>query len=374
MPNTLTELAGEFRISAGVSYLDHAALSPLPRSVKCAVEAFHDRRMRRGADFAAWWEQVERVRAMTAGKINAAADEIAFTANASMGINLAAAAMPLEAGDNVVITDEEFPSNVYPWMNLRSRGVELRYVHCGDGEEIDRFKEQIDGRTRAVSVSWVTSGTGRRIDIQAVGELCRANGIYFIVDAMQGLGVLPLDVQALQADFVVSGFFKWMFGPDGIAFIYIRRGILDELQLPYVGWAGMKNRFSYDSYDFMPSGSARRFETGNLNFSAICGVETAVSLVQGLEPAVQERVLANTAYLREGLSGIRPVTLLSPRESARTAGITLFTTACDDAVMRELRAQQVVVNYRSGIRVSPHFYTSTEQIDRLLAVVRSTVT
>lgn len=373
MPNAPAELASEFPIAAGITYLDHAALSPLPCSVKGAIDAFHDRRMRHGADFSAWWEQAERVRALVAGRINAAAGEIAFTANTSMGINLAAAAIPFEPGDNVVISDEEFPSNVYPWMNLGTNGVELRRVHCGDGEEIERFRERIDARTKAVSVSWVTSGTGRRLDIAALGALCKRNRSYFIVDAMQGIGVLPLDVRAVQADFVVSGFFKWMLGPDGIAFIYIRQGILDELQLPYAGWAGMQDRFNYTTYRFAPIDAAGRFETGNLNFSALYGVEAAMNLVSGLEPAIQDRVLAHTAYLRQGLSEIPRVTLLSPRRSAQAAGITLFTTTGDDEVVRELRARRVVVNYRNGIRVSPHCYTSTEQLDTLLTIVRSTV-
>ena len=371
--DAVPELASEFPIAAGITYLDHAALSPLPCSVKRAIDAFHNRRMRRGADFTAWWERAERVRALVAGRINAAAGEIAFTANTSMGINLAAAAIPFEPGDNVVISDEEFPSNVYPWMNLDKNGVELRCVHCGDGEEIERFRERIDARTRAVSVSWVTSGTGRRLDIAALGALCKRNRSYFIVDAMQGIGVLPLDVRAVQADFVVSGFFKWLLGPDGIAFIYIRQGILDELQLPYAGWAGVEDRFNYTTYRFAPINGAGRFETGNLNFSALYGVEAAMSLVSGLEPAIQDRVLANTAYLRQGLSEIPRVTLLSPRRSAQAAGITLFTTTGDDEVARELRAQRVVVSYRNGIRVSPHFYTSTEQLDTLLTIVRSTV-
>ena len=373
MPDAPAELTSEFPIAAGITYLDHAALSPLPRSVKGAIDAFHDWRMRRGADFSAWWEQAERVRTLVAGRINAAAGEIAFTANTSMGINLAAAAIPFEPGDNVVISDEEFPSNVYPWMNLGKDGVELRRVHCGDGEEIERFRERIDARTRAVSVSWVTSRTGRQLDIAALGALCKRNRSYFIVDAMQGIGVLPLDVRAVQADFVVSGFFKWMLGPDGIAFIYIRQGILDELQLPYAGWAGMEDRFNYTTYHFAPIDAAGRFETGNLNFSALYGVEAAMNLVRGLEPAIQDRVLAHTAYLRQGLSEIPRVTLLSPRRSAQAAGITLFTTTGDDEVVRELRAQRVVVNYRNGIRVSPHFYTSTEQLDTLLTIVRSTV-
>ena len=373
MPDALSEFAGEFPIAAGITYLDHAALSPLPRSVKRAIDAFHDWRMRRGADFSAWWEQAERVRTLVAGRINAAAGEIAFTANTSMGINLAAAAIPFEPGDNVVISDEEFPSNVYPWMNLSTNGVELRRVHCGDGEEIERFRERIDARTKAVSVSWVTSGTGRRLDIAALGALCKRNRSYFIVDAMQGIGVLPLDVRAVQADFVVSGFFKWMLGPDGIAFIYIRQGILDKLRLPYVGWAGVGDRFNYTMYRFAPINGAGRFETGNLNFSALYGVEAAMNLVSGLEPDIQDRVLANTAYLRQGLSEIPRVTLLSPRRSAQAAGITLFTTTGDDEVTRELRAGRVVVSYRNGIRVSPHFYTSTEQLDTLLTIVRSTV-
>lgn len=373
MSEAIVRLASEFPIAARIAYLDHAALSPLPRSVKRTVAAFHDRRMRYGADFAAWWQRVEHVRSLVGERINATADEIAFTANTSMGVNLAAAAIPFEPGDNVVITDAEFPSNVYPWMNLRDKGVELRYVCCGDGQEVQRFEEQIDARTRAVSVSWVTAATGQRLDIAAIGTLCKRRGAYFIVDAMQGLGVLPLDVDAVQADVVVSGFFKWMLGPDGIAFVYIRRGILDQLRQPYAGWAGMEDRFNYANRRFAPVDSAARFETGNLNFSAIYGVETALNLVTGLEQAIRDRVLALTAYLRQGLADIPRVELLSPQQPDQTAGITLFTTTCDDEVMLKLREQHVVVSYRNGIRVSPHFYTDTTQINTLLDVVRPIV-
>ncbi|MCG8479678.1 MAG: aminotransferase class V-fold PLP-dependent enzyme [Spirochaetales bacterium] len=362
----------EFSVAEGTTYLDHAALSPIPRCVREAVGAFHEYRARYGADFPAWWQKIDEVRHLIAAKIGAGDDEIVFTANASMGINLAAAAIPFNTGDNVVITDAEFPSNVYPWMNLRHRGVEVRFVRgTASGFTPEDFDACIDGRTRAVSVSWVTAGTGERLDIARIGRLCRRRGVYFVVDAMQGMGVFPLDLRRVPADFVVSGFFKWMFGPDGIAFAYINRAIRDALRSPYAGWAGMRDRFRYTEYAFRPADGARRFETGNMNFSAAYGVASALDMAAGMETAITERIVALTAYLRKGLAAMPHVRLLSVGDTEKLSGITLFTTPHDDALFARLAEEGVVVSHRNGIRVSPHFYNTAHQIDALLSIVES---
>ncbi len=370
MQKILKNFQREFPITEQVTYLDHAAMSPLPESVKEALAEFHEYRLNYGADFSRWWEKVDDVRKMIAGGINSQDDEIVFTSNTSMGINLAAASIPFEKGDNVVITDLEFPSNVYPWMNLSGKNIDVKFVkHRDEGFRIEQFEELIDNKTKAVSISWIMSGTGEQSDIEGIGKLCKRKGIYFIIDAIQGLGVLPLDVKKVHADFVVSGFFKWMFGPDGIAFVYINRDILDRLYTPYAGWAGMKERFSYNKYNFLLADGARRFETGNMNFSAIYGVGEALNMVSGVEQEITDRVIGLTRYLRRELASIPGVEICSPLCNEKISGITLFKTSSDIDLFSRLKKENIVVNYRNGIRVSPHFYNTKSQIELLLNTI-----
>lgn len=374
MEHLIDNLAKEFNIIQNRMYLDNAAMSPLPKIVKETIDEFHNHRMCYGPDFSKWWDKVEHVRNMVSKKINAESSEIVFTSNTSMGINLVAKAIPFNKGDNVIITNLEFPSNVYPWMNLKDSGVEVRIVNHIDGKiNLDDIDKLVDSKTRAISISWVMASNGFKVNIRELGDYCEKKGIFFIVDAIQGLGAFKLDVNHVKADFVISGFFKWMLGPDGIAFTYINKNILDELKTPFIGWAGMKEKFNYVVYKYNPADEARRFETGNMNFSAIYGLEKALSLTYNLDEIIGEKVLELTKYLRNGLETIRKhdITILSPANDQNLSGITLFSTSDDIELYNYLKKKSIIINYRNGIRVSPHFYNSKYEIDTLLNIVDS---
>lgn len=361
----LKDLIEQIGDAAEFINFDNAALSCLPKQAAQAISRFQEERNRSGPQYDSYWEKVNQVRKQVAAKIHACEDEILFALNTSMAINLAANALPLQAGDNVIVTDLEFPSNIYPWMNLKRKGVEVRFVKNDQGRfSPEQFWNLTDGRTKAVSTSWVMSSNGSVVDVERLGRFCREQGIYFVIDGIQGLGALDFDVRKIPCDIFVSGFFKWMLGPDGISFAYLRKELLEELSFPWIGWAGMENQFDYSHYHFQPARAAKRYETGNMNFSAIYGLGAALSCTAGKEAEIQEKVLENTRYLRAGLTSIPSCRVLSDPESV--SGITLFTTGDDEKAAARLKARGFAFSRRDGIRVSPHFYNTKQEIDLLL--------
>jgi selenocysteine lyase/cysteine desulfurase len=361
----------EFAITENSIYLDHAAMSPLPKRVLNSVQDFHILRQQKGPNFTGFWHNVEEVRGKIAALIGGEADEIAFVPNTSTGLNIAAQGLPLESGQNVIISDIEFPSNVYPWLNLKHKNIETRFVPNQKGAiPVSEIEKLIDSRTKVISLSFVEAGNGYINDLKQLSKLCKERNIYFVVDAIQGLGVQPLDVKELQIDILTSGFFKWLFGPDGIGFVYCSQEILADLKPVFVSWTGMNDKFNYTDYNFKFHTSARCLEVGNMNFSAIKGVGTALDLIQEIGLLkINQRVMELSAYLREGLASIRGARCLSEFPVANRSQITLV--GCDkvDDVFSCLQKQNIIVNKRQGLRVSPHFYNTKAEIDSLLEVL-----
>lgn len=365
----------QFDVTKHCLYLDHAAMSPLPKQVKNSITEFHRTRETLGSRFDEWWENTEKVRGQVARLIGTSADHIAFVQNTSGGINVAAQGLPLKPGDNVIISDLEFPSNVYPWMNLRSKGIEVRWIHNSDGTiQLAELEKLIDQHTKVISLSLVEAGNGYKNDISSIGKLCRDHGIYFVVDAIQGLGVHPVDVKEMGIDILVSGFFKWLFGPDGLAFIFCSDKVLHTLEPPFVGWAGMEDKFSYSDYEFRLHPSARQIETGNLNFSAIQGAETALKLIFEISvPAIHEQNMVLSQHLRENLKEIPRVRCLSDFPVENQSQIVLIGCDYSEQVFQRLKAKNIYVNHRNGLRVSPHFYNTIQDMDRFLNALELSV-
>ncbi|UCZ52885.1 aminotransferase class V-fold PLP-dependent enzyme [Bacillus shivajii] len=351
-------------------YLDHGAMSPLHQRVLEGVQTFHEERAMFGNNFSKWWEEVDEVRGMVASTIKAKPKEIGFYWNTSSAINLIAHSLNLQEGDEVLITDEEFPSNVYPWMKLEEeKNIKRKIVQHIDGRaDINQFKEAITEKTKVVSVSWVMASNGNKLDLEEIGTLCKENGIIFIVDAIQGYMTEPLDVNKIQADFVVSGFFKWAMGPDGLSFIYINEELLDQINIPFIGWASMKERFNYSDIKMDIDQSARSIETGNMNFSAIRGLRESLLLLDEYQTLIPERIKKLTSLLREGLMSVEHINMHSPTiDQKNWSGITSFS-GIDPTTLTN---HNIKINVRSGIRVSPHFYNTEEEIVHLLDIIKN---
>lgn len=370
--------AAEFPQTADMIYLNHAAVSPWPRRSAEAVKAFANENVTHGArNYPRWLERELRLRHQLRRLLNAPSHEdIALAKNTSEALSFVAYGIDWQLGDNVVITDQEFPSNRIVWESLSTRGVEVRRASLsGDAEK--NIGAAINQRTRLLSVSSVQYASGLRLDLASLGALCRDRGVAFCVDAIQSLGAIPVDVQAVQADFVMADAHKWLMGPEGIAVFYCSPTWREHLRLHEYGWHMVENMGDYDTAEWQVARSARRFECGSPNMLGIFALSASLELIEEIgQTEISERLLALTGYLTEALSEDATITLLSPREEHRRAGIVTFRPTQVDcaALVEALKRRGVICAYRGGgVRFSPHFYNTPEQLERALSILREEI-
>jgi len=365
----------EMPVTRRWAYFDHAAVAPISARAREALRRWGDDLADNGlVNERHWNERVEAVRGLAARLLGAEPLDVAFVKNTSEGIGIVAEGFPWQPGDNVVIAQEEYPANQYPWLNLRDRGVEVRAVASrSDGRLwIDDVAAAFDGRTRLLSLSWVEFASGFRNDLEALGQLCRERGAAFFVDAIQGLGVFPLDVGQAPIDFLAADGHKWLLGPEGAGVLYVRREWIERLRPVDIGWNSVVGANDFSTIDFRLKPHAGRYESGTLNVAGITGLGGSLEMLLEIGIAnIAQRVLALTDYLCEQIiQRGRPRVYSSRRGNDRSGIVSL---AYDDgtplgAKKKECRAKGIVINHRSGrLRVSPHFYNTFEELDRLIA-------
>ncbi len=366
-----------FPVAKRWAFFDHAAVAPIPDRAVAALEEYGRRVAENGiADVWFWVDRVAHVRRLAAQLVNAPSPEdVCFVPNTTAGIGLVAEGFPWRPGENVVLAAEEYPSNQYPWLNLRDRGVEVRSVASrGSRVEIDDVRAAMDDHTRLLSASFVQFGSGFRADLDALGDLCRRRGVFFFVDAIQGLGVFPLDVQKTPIDALAADGHKWLLGPEGAGIAYVRREWLDRLHPIGVGAHSVVKPFDYSTIHFTLKPHAGRYEGGALNLPGITALgESLDLLLEAGTENVASRVLALTDYLCEKASSVGLEVFSSRRGSDRSGIVSLASPGVPPKdVMRRCRDAGVVINVRAGrLRVSPHAYNTEAEIDRFLDVVKS---
>jgi selenocysteine lyase/cysteine desulfurase len=366
----------EFPLAPGLIYLNHAAVAPWPRRTAEAVQRFAEENLHRGAlHYPRWLETEARLREQCRALVNApSADDIALLKNTSEALSAVAHGLEWRAGDNVVISDQEFPSNRIVWQSLAGQGVETRRADLSHGPSPEQaLCACMDERTRLLSVSSVQYVTGLRLDLERLGAFCNERGVLFCIDAIQSLGALPLDVQACNADFVMADGHKWLLAPEGCALFYARAGVRDRLQLRQFGWHMVENHLDFSRLDWQIAASARRFECGSPNMLGVHALSASLSLLAevGMDE-VAARVLANSAYLIEALSRLPDVEVLTPTQPGRYAGIVAFRhRRVDPAELhRRLLARNVICAQRGGgVRFSPHFHVTRTQLEAAVAAV-----
>lgn len=369
-------LRSEFPVIARSIYLNHAAVAPWPRCAAETVAQFAQENAASGAAVYPRWLQTEHaLRRQLAALVHApSADDIALLKNTSEALSFVAHGFPWRRGDNVVIPAEEFPSNRIVWESLAPRGVQVRSVPVtGAADPEDELRHACDARTRMVSVSSVQYARGLRLDLERIGRHCRDRGIAFCVDAIQGLGAFAHDVQAMHIDFLMADAHKWMLGPEGIAVFYCAADWRERLALQEFGWHMVERAGDFDTRDWEPARSARRFECGSPNMLGIHALAASLGVFArfGID-VVERRILDRIRYVLETLAGYPDVELLSPTAPGRYAGIVTFRhrkIAAADLLAR-LQEHNVICAARGGgIRFSPHFYTPFEQLDRAIGIV-----
>ncbi len=360
-------------VSGSVVYLNHAGVAPVSTRAAEAMERYLAEATRHGAmDYVARYDrEIERVRGRCARLLGARSEEIAFVKNTTEGLGLVATGLDWRRGDRVVTCDLEYPSNVLPWQSLAPRGVETVLLHGADGRlPLDSVAVALRSpAVRLLALSSVEFGSGARNDLAALGQLCRERGVLLCVDAIQSVGCLALDVDALGIDFLAADGHKWMLSVEGCGVFYCAQRLLDQVQPRVVGWRNVASAGDYDRYDLTLSDTALRFEEGTPNTGGIFALGGAVDLLLELGvDAIETRVLELTEHLVEGLRR-RGARVLSPRAEGEASGIVSFALPEEppaETAGRLLDRGVFVVVRRGGIRASPHFYNTPAELDQLL--------
>ncbi len=351
--------------------MNHAAVAPISRRVHDAMVGLLDEAQQFGAEhWQNWMETYGGVRRSLAQLINAEPGEIAFAKNTSEGISTFANGLDWRPGDEVVSMEGEFPANFYAWKALEKRGVVLRLVPAEQGRVTqESILSALTSRTRVVTVSFVQYISGFRLDLEKLGQACAAHGCLLFVDAIQGLGAFPVDVRKANIAGLAADSHKWMLGPEGSALLFVNRQVMEKITPSEVGWTTVRHWSDFSSRDLSWRDDARRYECGTLNTVGVYGQGAAVNLLLEIGVAnIAERVLDLTDRLRGGLL-TRGHSVFGPRAREEASGIVSFVPRQGGAerLLEWFLTHRVQVAARGGmVRVSPHFYNTEEEIDRVL--------
>lgn len=368
----IPQIRSQFPVTRKYAYLNHASVAALPLPVTEAMSRYLAGRSAGGSEALIEWDaSLERIRQAAACFIGADRDEIVFTGSISHGLNIVAAGLDWQPGDNLICAETEFTANVYPWTNLQRRGVEIRFAPaCENCILVQDVATLMDERTRLVALSYVEFGTGYRNDLDALAELCHQRGAYLCVDSIQGLGALEFSVAQTPVDFLAAHAAKWLLGPIGAGFLYIRRELLPRLDPVMTGWRAVIDRDNYYKFDSPLRDTGERFEPGSPNVAGLVGMEAALALLESVGLAqIETRILALTGHLIEGLARLG-YEITSPHTHRRQrSGIVCLRHPQHkvQVLAARLHAAGVLVSPRGEvIRVSPHFYNTVDELDRLL--------
>lgn len=362
--------ADEFPVRQNLIYWNHAAVAPLSRRAAAAMSALADDARDFGSlHYDRWMACYEGLRRSSARLVNARPSEIAIVKNTSEGIAIVANGLPWRAGDKAVAFVEEFPANYHPWKRLEPLGVEVRWLSIFD--PLDRIDEAAQG-ARLLAISFVNYLNGYRVDLDAIGEICARHNCLFFVDAIQGMGAFPIDVQRSHIAALSADGHKWMLGPEGCGVLYVREDVQAMVEPVEFGWTNTATYADYSSRDMTLRPNAARYECGTLNTIGCFGLQAAIDLL--LEAGVEDvccAVLDIARRLHAGLRSAGCETILDWND-ATASGIVAFRKPGEDChvTVRRLKEQGIIAAPRQGwVRASPHFYAAPEDLARFLAAV-----
>ncbi len=372
---TQEQFRAYFDVTGQRLYFNHAAYSPLSRPVVHAMnEYFEHRQMGNPATWGIAEGHMEGLRRNYGELVGAPAERIAHMANTVLGVNVLANGLDWKPGDHILLYADEFPSNVMPFLNLKSQGVEVELLDAPDGRvTAELFESAIKPQTRLISVSSVQYLTGYRADLKALSDLCHSKNILFSVDAIQSIGVIPADVVDLGIDFMAVGGHKWMMSPLGSGFLYVTEELQSRLKSAYRGYMGHVTPMDFGNFEQELSPDARRFELGAFNAPSIVGAEKATELLlaSGVE-SIYSHVRKLIDQFVWGLNEL-PFKPVYDFTDAEVSGICLFThedSEKNQAVFDQLTAQKVNLSLRGGgLRIAPHYYNSQEEVEQLLSLL-----
>jgi len=369
--------AAEFPWTADTIYLNNASIGPIPERTRRALDEFTakrtaphllpDRELFAG---------LAAARLGIAQLINADASEIALATNTGFGLHLAARALPLKAGDTVLLSDKEFPANVYPWLLLRDQGITVEMAHCrpeGWPDEDYLLTRLRDPRVRVLAMSFVQFSNGYRADLKKLGAACRANGTYLVVDGIQGVGNSVLDVRESPVDILACGGQKWLLSPWGSGFVYVRKELIPTLEPMITGWMAFEGTDDFSRLtEYNPTfrADARRFEMITLPYQDFVGMTASLGLL--LEIGVRD-VAEVTRAVHEPVvkwAHENSVRIASPLEDHHRSAILCVAPPKPVEAYHAMKRAHVVCSLREGaIRLSPHCYNTVDEMEKVVEVL-----
>jgi selenocysteine lyase/cysteine desulfurase len=348
--------------------MNHAAISPLSMRVVNTAESLYQEFSHYGSDYyPRWAKRIEEVRRLFAALVHADAEEIAFVGNTSEGLSAVAAGLDWKEGDGVLIAKPDFPTNIYPWMNLERKGVRVYHFERDVGRfSIEEVDKALRPRTRLLSVSSVDFATGFLCDLEALGEFCRRKGLLFCVDAIQSLGLIPMDVKKYGIHFLASGGHKWLLSSMGCGGLFVSREVDNLVHPVQVGWKSVVQEEEFFQIQFDLKPDALRFEPGTMNVAGIYALGAAIELLMEVDiEKACDQVMALNDLLYEGLKE-RKVQIVTPMGANERSGILSFIPSTDSKSLYDFLTKEMIrVSVRNQmIRLSPHFYNNKEDINR----------
>lgn len=380
----IQDIRGELSVLKSKIFLNHAAVSPLPLRAAEAMKKFINDKVvaqsTQNVDLEFWKNKILNSKSVFAKLIGAKEEEIAYIPNTTFGLNIVAHLLPYGRGSNVVTNTLEYLSNVITWLKLREKGVEVHFVRDANGRvSLDMLREKIDDKTVAVAIGQVGWYNGFRHDLRAISEMTHEKGAFLVVDAIQSVGNMKIDVKRDGIDFLSCGTYKWLLGPQGAGFLFIKEDLIEKFNPPIVGENSLdpdlveKNIYKgFDLFELKYSRGIGKYEVVHINDVSYVGAEESMNLILnfGIDQ-VERKIKEIDDHLIEGLLEIG-CEIQTPINEEERHAIINFKTKDVEKTMNELTKNGIIVSQRmSGIRVSPHFYNTRDEIDKLLEILKA---
>ena len=369
----LGKIREKFPVTKNKIFMNHAAQSPLPKPVADSIHSCVDEISRSGY-LPSEWQDMGKPE--FAELINAKTEEIALVENTSMGMNIAANMLRFPPGAKIVTTDLEYPAAVYPFLR-KGINAKVYYVKNVNGEiRLEDMEKAVDDSTAAVAVSHVEYVNGFRHDLGALSKIAHEHGAYLIVDAIQSAGVMPIDVRKDNVDFLTTACYKWLLSPPGAAYLYVKEELVGKFEPPFAGWASVKQEVFntvdfYDIWKLELSDTATRFEVGSPSSLSFVGAKQAMRMLLDFGIGnIEKRVLKLTNQLLQSVKDFGLI-LQTPESEKCRSGIVNFKVENPQQVVKMLGDEGIVISARAnGLRVSPHFYNTEEEISKLMEEIK----
>jgi selenocysteine lyase/cysteine desulfurase len=363
----------EFPILKRKTYLNSCSLGPLSLRVKNALREYVDAWDMENTEnsWNAWLEAVNQAKMSFAKLINANPEEIAVTYSASTAICSVASALDFGMKDEVVVTELDFPTNNYIWLANSKLGAKVKILSSKDNVSIplEEYENAVTERTLILSTSHVFSFSGFMQRLDAISEICRERDAIFLVDAYQSAGTVPIDVKKVEVDVLISGSVKWLLGGPGIAFMYVRKDLIERFEPSCIGWFASENPFDFDSTRFTYAPDARRFQHGTPSVASAYSAKAGIDIILEANPRkIRKRTVELTQRIVEEAKE-RGISIRTPENPEDRGAIVVLEMPNSMEIFDRLTAEGVVTSYRNGIRVSPHFFNNEEDVERLFRLM-----